>query len=186
MTYVRTLLLAGAASLVLLTGVQAADPVLSGAISTASGQKMEGVTVYAKMEGSTVTTTVYTDESGGYYFPPLPAGKYRVWAQALGFETARGTVDLTTKRRHDLVMQSMTDAERRVRQMPRHREPGHGPVRRPDRIAARERQGPFHPPRRTGRGPRGPARPAASGCRAGCTAGYRRHCVPGGAISRSN
>jgi streptogramin lyase len=118
MTFLRTLLLAGAATLVLMTGVQAADHILSGAISTPSGQKMEGVTVYAKMEGSTVTTSVYTDESGGYYFPPLPAGKYRVWAQALGFETARGTVDLTSKRRQDLVLQTMTDAERRVRQMP--------------------------------------------------------------------
>ena len=74
MTDLRTLLLAGAATLGLMTGVQAADHILSGAISTASGQKLEGVTVYAKMEGSTVTTSVYTDESGGYYFPPLPAG----------------------------------------------------------------------------------------------------------------
>ena len=50
-------------------------PHAEGGIATASGQKLEGVTVYAKMEGSTVTTSVYTDESGSYYFPPLPAGK---------------------------------------------------------------------------------------------------------------
>ena len=110
MTYLRTLLPAGAATLVLMTGVQAADHIPSGAISTASGQKMEGVTVYAKMEGSTVTTSVYTDESGGYYSRRCRL-EARVWAQA-GFETARGTVDLTSKRRHDLVLQTMTDAER--------------------------------------------------------------------------
>ena len=48
---------------------------------------MGGVTVSAKAEGATITTSVYTDESGNYYFPPLPDGKYRVWAQALKFET---------------------------------------------------------------------------------------------------
>ena len=41
-----------------------------------------------------------TDEAGRYYFPPLPTGKYRVWAQALSFETAKGEIDLgATKRR---------------------------------------------------------------------------------------
>ena len=118
MTKLRTVLLAGAASLLLITWIHAADLVLSGAIASSSGQKLEGVTVYAKMEGSTVTTSVYTDQTGSYYFPPLPAGKYRVWAQALGFETARGTVDLGAKRRQDLVLQPITDPARRIRQLP--------------------------------------------------------------------
>lgn len=118
MTKLRTLLLVGAASLLFMTGVQAADHVLTGAIASASGQKLDGVTVYAKMDGSTVTTSVYTDDTGTYYFPPLPAGKYRVWAQALGFEAARGVVDLAARRRHDLVLQPITDPERRIRQLP--------------------------------------------------------------------
>lgn len=118
MTKLRTLLLAGAASLLFMTGLQAADHVLTGAITSASGQTLEGVTVYAKMEGSTVTTTVYTDAAGAYYFPPLPAGKYRVWAQTLGFEAARGVVDLAATRRQDLVLQPIADPERRVRQLP--------------------------------------------------------------------
>ena len=46
---------------------------------------MGGVTVSAKAEGSTITTSVFTDETGNYYFPPLPNGKYRVWAQALTY-----------------------------------------------------------------------------------------------------
>ncbi|MBI3048063.1 MAG: carboxypeptidase regulatory-like domain-containing protein [Acidobacteria bacterium] len=118
MTKLRTLLLVGAASLLFMTGARAADHALTGAIASSSGEKLDGVTVYAKMEGSTVTTSVYTDESGSYYFPPLPAGKYRVWAQALGFETARSTVDLSGARRQNLVLQPMTDPERRIRQMP--------------------------------------------------------------------
>ena len=92
MTNVRSILLASAAGLVIVGSampVMAADQVLNGAISSAAGEKLDGVTVSAKKEGSTITTSVYTDESGNYYFPPLPAGKYSVWAQALSFETAR-------------------------------------------------------------------------------------------------
>jgi len=97
---------------------QAADHLLNGTIASAAGEKMGGVTVSAKADGSTITTSVYTDEQGGYYFPPLPAGKYRVWAQALAFEIAKGEVDLTASRRHDLALEPMTDAERQVRQLP--------------------------------------------------------------------
>ena len=60
-----------------------------------------GVTVSAKPAGGTVTTTVFTDAAGDYHFPPLPAGKYRVWAQALSFETARGEVDLGAARHQE-------------------------------------------------------------------------------------
>ena len=59
---------------------------------------MGGVTVSAKADGTTITTTVFTDEAGDYYFPPLPAGKYRVWAQAIAFETAKGEVDLAARK----------------------------------------------------------------------------------------
>ena len=65
---------------------------------------MGGVTVSAKAEGQTITTTVFTDESGQYYFPALPAAKHRVWAQALGFEPARSAVDLAAARKADLVL----------------------------------------------------------------------------------
>src|SRR5437879_12698993 len=95
MRNVRSLLLAAAAIMVMVTAAQAADQLLTGAISSRSGQKLDGVTVSAKMEGSTITTSVYTDQTGSYYFPPMPAGKYRIWAQALGFETEQSSVDLT-------------------------------------------------------------------------------------------
>lgn len=96
----------------------AADQVLSGTITTPAGQKLDGVTVSAKLEGSTITTSVYTDTNGVYVFPGMAPGKYRVWAQALGFETAKGSVDLVASRRHDIKLQEIKDAERRFRQLP--------------------------------------------------------------------
>ena len=96
----------------------AADHLLRGTVASAAGEKLGGVTVSAKAQGSTITTSVYTDEQGGYYFPPLPAGTYTVWAQALTFELAKGEVDLTAARRADLTLNTMTDVERQVRQLP--------------------------------------------------------------------
>src|SRR5437870_12656698 len=121
MRNVRSLLLAAAAIMVMVTAAQAADQLLTGAISSRAGQKLEGVTVSAKMEGSTITTSVYADETGGYYFPPLPAGKYRLWAQALGFETAKISVGLNAARQQDFVLEQMTDLEKRIRQRPSER-----------------------------------------------------------------
>ncbi len=113
-----SLLACAAATFALALPAFAADQVLSGAITTQSGQKLEGVTVSAKLEGSTITTSVYTDTNGVYVFPPLPAGKYRVWAQALGFEANKGAVDLTAARRQNFTLQEITDPERRFRQLP--------------------------------------------------------------------
>ena len=118
MSKAQSLLLACATSLLAATATQAADQLLNGAVAARSGQKLEGVTVSAKLEGSTITTSVYTDAAGAYVFPPLPAGKYRVWAQALGFETNKSAVDLGATRRADFTLQEMTDPEGRFRQLP--------------------------------------------------------------------
>ena len=72
-----------------------ADALLSGTIKSSDGKAMGGVTVSAKPDGGTITTTVFTDDAGQYYFPALPAGHYRVWAQALSYQTAKGAVDLS-------------------------------------------------------------------------------------------
>src|SRR3984893_2734842 len=93
---------------------QAADALLSGSITSAAGEKLAGVTVSAKAEGATITTTVFTDESGNYYFPPLPTGKYRVWAQALTFATAKNDVDLTAARHQDFKLGTLADFERQL------------------------------------------------------------------------
>jgi len=121
MTTTRTILLASAASFVVAAAAPAAfadDQLLTGAVTSPSGEKLGGVTVSAKLAGSTITTSVYTDETGNYYFPPLAAGKYPVWAQALAFETTKANVDLSSTKRENLVLTPMTDQERIIRQMP--------------------------------------------------------------------
>ncbi len=118
MTNMRSILLASAALVITGFSAQAADQLLAGAITSASGQKLEGVTVSAKRDGTTITTSVYTDQDGNYYFPPLADGKYLVWAQALGFETAKDAVDLTATRKHNIALKPMTDREAMIRQLP--------------------------------------------------------------------
>ena len=93
----------------------AADAILSGVVKDASGAPMGGVTVSAKAAGSTITTSVYTDEQGAYYFPSLPAGHYRVRAQAVTFETATNMVAADGKVKQDFAMKPMKDF---VRQLP--------------------------------------------------------------------
>ena len=93
---------------------RAADALLSGAITSAAGEKLGGVTVSAKAEGSTITTTVFTDEAGSYYFPPLPTGKYRLWAQALTFATAKSEVDLAAAKKQDFKLDTLADFERQL------------------------------------------------------------------------
>ncbi len=73
-----------ALALSLLAGVampkaaSAAEPsILTGTVTSPAGEKMGGVTVSAKAVGATITTTVFTDEAGAYYFPALPPGNRR-------------------------------------------------------------------------------------------------------------
>ena len=68
----------------------AGDAVLSGSVKSVDGEIMGGVTVSARADGANVVTSVFTDEAGNYYFPPMAEGKYKVWAQAVTFETGRG------------------------------------------------------------------------------------------------
>jgi streptogramin lyase len=116
------MLLASAAAVVAGLGMtataQAADQILSGAIASATGQKLDGIVVSAKREGSTITTSVYTDATGNYYFPPMPAGKYNVWAQALGFEQTKAQVDLSANKKQDLTLKTIADPETKWKQLP--------------------------------------------------------------------
>src|ERR1700675_4431785 len=61
------------------------NALLSGSVRSAGGEKLAGVTVSAKADGQPITTSVFTDEDGNYYFPVMESGKYRVWAQATSF-----------------------------------------------------------------------------------------------------
>jgi streptogramin lyase len=87
---------------------------LTGTVKSAAGAKMSGVTVSAKMDNSTITTSVFTDDDGAYYFPPMAAGHYEVWAQADGFENGRGDVSLAATKHEDLVLNPAKDYVRQL------------------------------------------------------------------------
>ena len=73
---------------------------------------MEGVTVSARATGSSITTSVFTDADGEYFFPPLSEGQYKVWAQAVGYEAARTDVSLAkTLARWDVSLRTKKDFE---------------------------------------------------------------------------
>src|SRR6267142_4182215 len=65
---------------------------LTGVARAMDGRLMGGVAVSARAIASSITTSVFTDEHGQYFFPPLENGRYALWAQAAGYETARAEV----------------------------------------------------------------------------------------------
>src|SRR3954468_10806902 len=77
-----------------LAHAQAPGVLLTGTITSGSGGKMEGVVVSARATGQSFTTSVYSDAQGDYVFPRMPAGNYKVWAQAVGFDAGRADVGL--------------------------------------------------------------------------------------------
>src|SRR6266576_1399353 len=89
---------------------------LAGSVKSESGEKLAGVTVSAKGIGHTITTSVFTDEAGDFYFPRSAAGKYRVWAQAEGFDAGRVEVDLAGAFLHQNF--ALTNTEDVVNQVP--------------------------------------------------------------------
>src|ERR1700686_4783332 len=85
---------------------------LMGTVKSSDGKPLEGVVVSAKAPGSTITTSVYTNQSGEYYFPPLPDGQYRISAQAEGFQLTRveKTVASGKKIEQDFALPPFKDA----------------------------------------------------------------------------
>jgi streptogramin lyase len=61
--------------------------VLAGTVKSVEGKPLAGVGVSARCDAQTFTTTVYTDQNGNYSFPQLEPGDYRIWAQAVGFDS---------------------------------------------------------------------------------------------------
>jgi streptogramin lyase len=92
-------------------GAPVPAPGLIGTIKDRSGKPMGGVTVSARATGTLMTVSVYTDERGVYVFPPLAAGKYKLWAQAVGFSTGRADVseDGARTARRNLTLQPLAD-----------------------------------------------------------------------------
>lgn len=88
MPFNRLLLWTFAAALLLaIAGGAQAQTALSGQVSSKEEGLMEGVLVNIKREGSTVTTTVVTDDKGRYSFPAsrIQPGKYAVTIRAVGY-----------------------------------------------------------------------------------------------------
>ena len=65
-----------------------------GTVRDAAGKPVDGALVSIRAVDQTFTTSVFTDESGEYVSPPLPGRRYRMWAQAVGFGTARAELRL--------------------------------------------------------------------------------------------
>src|SRR5579871_4951298 len=80
------MLFAGCAS---CAPAQQVGSTLSGSVKSDAGGKLEGVTVSARAAGQTISTSVFTDEEGNFYFPRMAAGKSRVRAQADGFTAGK-------------------------------------------------------------------------------------------------
>src|SRR6185369_16908470 len=65
-----------------------------GTVRDSAGKPVDGAVVSIRAVDQTFSTTVFTDDSGDYVMPPLSARRYRMWAQATGFNTARSDVVL--------------------------------------------------------------------------------------------
>jgi virginiamycin B lyase len=93
---IRRLLLATTAAVTLTLTAAGADwskafaqsAVLSGQVSSAEENAMEGVVVSAKKAGSTITVSVISDAQGNFNFPSgrLEAGSYTLRIRAAGYE----------------------------------------------------------------------------------------------------
>ena len=69
-----------------------AGPSLTGIVTSSDGKPLEGVTVSIRGEGKTYVTTVFTDQQGVYLTPRLDQGQVKLWAQAVGFSSARANL----------------------------------------------------------------------------------------------
>jgi streptogramin lyase len=112
-----------AAQIAVVGGETAPKPALTGIVNSADERSMEGVLISARLDGSTITTTVVSDESGRYAFPAgrLRPGRYTLTVRAVGYEIgepaaahvkadASATANLTLRKTGNLAAQ-LTDAE---------------------------------------------------------------------------
>src|SRR3989442_5868833 len=71
---------------------------LTGQVTSAEEGRMEGVLVSAKKTGSTITTTVVSDDQGRYRFPSarVQPGQYSLQIRAVGYDLeGPGSVEIT-------------------------------------------------------------------------------------------
>ena len=113
-----TLLLACALPLAAATAAQAADQRLAGRIASSSGQKLDGVTVSAKLEGSTITTSVYTDAAGEYFSRRCRRASTACGRRRSASRPARARSISPRHAARIRAAAEITDPERRFRQLP--------------------------------------------------------------------
>ena len=78
-----------------------AAPALAGQVTSDEEGPMEGVVVSAKLDGSTITTSVYSDKQGHYSFPAnrLEPGHYKLKIRAVGYDLdGTGVADLAAQK----------------------------------------------------------------------------------------
>jgi virginiamycin B lyase len=76
------------------------DTALAGLVSAADEGPLEGVLVSVRKSGSTITTTVVTDQSGRYRFPRarLEPGKYDMRIKATGYDLEASSTPIVAAR----------------------------------------------------------------------------------------
>src|SRR4030088_2656934 len=89
---------------------------LSGTVKSAEGKPLDGVGVSARNAGESFTTTVYTDQNGRYFFPPVNSGQYKIWAQTIGFEIAKAESELAggDKKNVELTLHKLDDFHKQL------------------------------------------------------------------------
>src|ERR1039458_1270896 len=93
-----------------------ANAALSGTVKSSEGKTLEGVGVSARNVSESFTTTVYTDQAGRYFFPPMSLGQYKMWAQAIGFELASTQIELAGggKKQVQVILPSLNDFQKQL------------------------------------------------------------------------
>ena len=105
-------------ALIFYAAASAQTAPLSGQVSSAEEDPMEGVLVSAKRDGTTITVTVVSDKQGRYSFPAgrLEPGHYSLRIRAVGYDldaptgadvaaNASATLDLKLRKTEDLASQ---------------------------------------------------------------------------------
>ena len=91
------------------------ESLLTGRVTSPACAPIEGVAVSAQLPGSPITTSVYSQADGRYFFPAMSAGDYRVWAQAVGLERGESKAGLSGgAARVDFTLADTTDIIRQL------------------------------------------------------------------------
>jgi streptogramin lyase len=88
-----------------------AGKMLWGTVRSTDGRPLQGIIISARNTGKTFTTSVFTDEQGDYFFPMLDRGRYRIWAEAVGYgeEQVEVTLDPSKDARQDFTLKTLPD-----------------------------------------------------------------------------